>query len=125
MEAWELAYVNKRMSIPVAKEKHSGCSSITITQFGKTKEEAEDRYIALDNGQYCSMPNNRILWTEQSLTKVQGPPDFEACEEIYFSNTLRNYCHDEKWFYEGDEEQATQEGKKESQEENNAEEKAQ
>lgn len=57
MEAWELAYVNKRMSIPVAKEKHSGCSSITITQFGKTKEEAEDRYIAtVDEAKRLSEP---------------------------------------------------------------------
>ena len=50
------------------------------------------------------MPNNRILWTEQSLTKIQGPPDFEACESVYYSNTLRNYRDDEKWFYDGQEE---------------------
>tara|TARA_A100001391_G_scaffold42840_1_gene24892 strand:- start:4044 stop:4736 length:693 start_codon:yes stop_codon:yes gene_type:complete len=66
------------------------------------KEHKSQNVIALDNGQYCSMPNNRILWVEQSLTKVVGPPDWEACDEIYFSNTLRNYRDDEKWWYEGD-----------------------
>ena len=69
------------------------------------------------SGQYCSMPNNRILWTDHSLTKVSGPPDFEACEEIYFSNTARNYRDETLWFYEGEQEagdgqkQDAQEGK--------------
>ena len=66
------------------------------------KEHKSQNIIALDNGQFCSQPNNRILWTEQSLTKVVGPPDFEACEEVYYSNTAKNYCSDDRWFYEGE-----------------------
>lgn len=65
------------------------------------KEHKSQNILALDNGQFCSMPNNRILWTDPSLTQVVGPPDYEACEEIYFSNTAMNYCHDDRWFYEG------------------------
>jgi len=65
------------------------------------KEHKSQNILALENGQFCSMPNNRILWTEPSLTKVVGPPDYEACEEIYFSNTGLNYCHTDAWFYEG------------------------
>ena len=84
------------------------------------REHKSQNVLALENGQYCSMPNNRILWTDQSLTKIQGPPDWEACEEVYYSNTSRNYCYDEKWFYEGQEENNAEEGKgkEESEEEN-------
>ena len=39
------------------------------------KEHKSQNILALDNGQFCSMPNNRILWTEPSLTNVGGPPD--------------------------------------------------
>ena len=64
--------------------------------------------------------NNRILWTEPSLTKVVGPPDFEACEEIYFSNTGLNYCHTDAWFYEGklDEEKTNEANETKSKEDN-------
>lgn len=84
------------------------------------REHKSQNVLALENGQYCSMPNNRILWTDQSLTKIQGPPDWEACEEVYYSNTSRNYCYDEKWFYEGQEEDNAKEGKgqEEGEEEN-------
>ena len=52
------------------------------------------------SGQVASQPNNRILWTDPSLTHVKDPPDFEACDEVYFSNTNENYCLTDAWFYE-------------------------
>ena len=52
------------------------------------------------SGQVASQPNNRILWTDRSWTHVKDPPDFEACDEVYFSNTNENYCLTDAWFYE-------------------------
>ena len=65
------------------------------------KEHKSQNILALANGQFCSQPNNRILWVDASLTKVDGPPDWEACDEVYFSNTLRNFRDEEVWHYEG------------------------
>ena len=52
------------------------------------------------SGQVASQPNNRILWTDPSLTHGKDPPVFEACDEVYFSNTNENYCLTDAWFYE-------------------------
>ena len=64
------------------------------------REHKSQNIILLENGQFASQPNNRILWTDPSLTHVENPPDFEACDEIYFSNTNQNYCLQDAWFYE-------------------------
>ena len=95
--------------------------SLMTTCASIPKEHKSQNVLALDNGQFCSMPNNRILWTEPSLTKIVGPPDYEACEEIYFSNTGLNYCHTDKWFYEGknyDEEKTNEANENKSKEDN-------
>ena len=67
------------------------------------REHKSQNILRLEDGsgQYCSMPNNRILWTDQSLTKLEDKPDFEACEEIYFSNTAKNYRDENAWYYQG------------------------
>ena len=125
MDAWHITTIVKDAlrhldaKVRVGNELVSGTYVCTVDQVDASgelmptcasipKEHKSQNILALDNGQFCSMPNNRILWTEPSLTKVVGPPDYEACEEIYFSNTGLNYCHTDAWFYEGkpDEEEA-------------------
>ena len=66
------------------------------------REHKSMNLLALSDGsgQIASQPNNRILWTDPSLTHVKQPPDFEACDEVYFSNTNENYCLTDAWFYE-------------------------
>ena len=66
------------------------------------REHKSMNLLALSDGsgQIASQPNNRILWTDPSLTHVEQPPDFEACDEVYFSNTNENYCLTDAWFYE-------------------------
>jgi|TARA_R100000479_G_scaffold40218_1_gene18113 hypothetical protein len=66
------------------------------------REHKSMNLLALSDGsgQIASQPNNRILWTDPSLTHVKDPPDFEACDEVYFSNTNENYCLTDAWFYE-------------------------
>ena len=67
------------------------------------REHKSQNILRLEDGsgQYCSMPNNRVLWTDQSLTKLEDKPDFEACEEVYFSNTAKNYRDENAWYYQG------------------------
>lgn len=82
MEAWELAYIGKKMEIPVARESHSGCSAITITQFGRNKEEAIERFNnTVNESKRLSEPRYEttkkgctVQWTEQACLepKVSG-----------------------------------------------------
>tara|TARA_R100000664_G_scaffold33421_1_gene50481 strand:+ start:901 stop:1194 length:294 start_codon:yes stop_codon:yes gene_type:complete len=91
MEAWELAYVNRKMEIPVAKESHSGCSAITVTQFGKSKEQVEERYReTVDEDKRISEPEYRedsrghtVQWTERACLEPKTSGAWKKSNQRY------------------------------------------
>ena len=66
------------------------------------EEHKTHNIILLENGQIAVQPNNRVLWSDPSMTKITEPPDWKVCQQKYFSNTNENYNLTDAWFYEAD-----------------------
>ena len=64
------------------------------------EEHKTHNIILLENGQIAVQPNNRVLWSDPSMTKITEPPDWIVCKQKYFSNTNENYNLTDAWFYE-------------------------
>ena len=64
--------------------------------------------IKLDNGQFAAQPNNRIIFTDQSLVLGdRKQPDFKVCTQNYtVENTpKRSVGHTDEWQYKTKEEE--------------------
>ena len=63
--------------------------------------------IKLDNGQFAAQPNNRIIFTDQSLVLGdRKQPDFKVCTQNYtVENTPKwSVGHTDEWQYKTKEE---------------------
>ena len=73
MEAWKLAYIGRKMEAKPAGGPVTQSSTITITQYGKSQEEAWDRYNETVNHELTvgsAIPESRagrhrIRWKEK------------------------------------------------------------
>jgi len=63
--------------------------------------------IKLNNGQFAAQPNNRVVWTDQSLipSKVKTP-DFKVCTQNYCveKNPKWSVGHTDDWSYKDENE---------------------
>jgi hypothetical protein len=58
--------------------------------------------IKLHNGQFAAQPNNRVIWTDQSLIPAERKfPDFKVCTQNYtVENTPKwSVGHTDEWQY--------------------------
>ena len=64
--------------------------------------------IKLDNGQFAAQPNNRVVWTDQSLVPTERKmPDFKVCSQNYtVENTPKwSVGHTDEWQYKAKDEE--------------------
>lgn len=64
--------------------------------------------IKLDNGQFAAQPNNRIVFTDQSLVLgKRKTPDFKVCTQNYTveNNPKWSVGHTDEWNYKDESEQ--------------------
>ena len=65
--------------------------------------------IKLDNGQFAAQPNNRVIFTDQSLVHPEKKiPDFKVCTQNYtVENTPKwSVGHTDEWSYKTKEEES-------------------
>ena len=65
--------------------------------------------IKLDNGQFAAQPNNRVIWTDQSLIPEKRlMPDFKVCSQNYtVENTPKwSVGHTDEWQYKTKDEES-------------------
>jgi hypothetical protein len=68
--------------------------------------ESPDQYkiffvIALENGNICALPTNRILWEDNHFTKVEGKPDYKVNTHYWLTEKEDfKIGEDDKLFYE-------------------------
>lgn len=65
--------------------------------------------IKLDNGQFAAQPNNRVIWTDQSLIPEKRlMPDFKVCTQNYtVENTPKwSVGHTDEWQYKTKDEES-------------------
>jgi len=58
--------------------------------------------IALDNGQFAAQPNNRVIWSDNSLIPTEkATPDFKVCSQNYCveDTDYWNVGHTDEWSY--------------------------
>ena len=89
-------------------------SSIIDTNFSEHDPEHKSfNIIKLDNGQFAAQPNNRVIFTDQSLVHPNRKmPDFKVCTQNYtVENTPKwSVGHTDEWQYKTlDEEDAQSE----------------
>ena len=64
--------------------------------------------IALDNGQFAAQPNNRVIWTDNSLIPTdKKQPDFKVCSQNYSveDKDYWNVGHTDEWAYKDKDEE--------------------
>jgi len=63
--------------------------------------------IKMNNGQFAAQPNNRILWSDQSLIPIQRKmPDFKVCTQNYCVEKTPKWSvgHTDNWQYKDENE---------------------
>ena len=63
--------------------------------------------IKMNNGQFAAQPNNRILWSDQSLIPIQRKmPDFKVCTQNYCVEKTPKWSvgHTDDWQYKDENE---------------------
>ena len=63
--------------------------------------------IKLDNGQFAAQPNNRVVFSDQSLTLDETlTPDFKVCTQNYVVETTPKWSvgHTDEWQYKSKDE---------------------
>lgn len=84
-------------------------SSTLDTNFSEHDPEHKSfNVIKLDNGQFAAQPNNRVIWTDQSLiTNDRLIPDFKVCTQNYtVENTPKwSVGHTDEWNYKAKDEE--------------------
>lgn len=69
--------------------------------FEETPDQHKDfNFIMLDDGNFCAMPNNRILWKDKHFTKINGVPDYKTITDLYMVESNLNFSSDDNFFYE-------------------------
>ena len=84
----------------------SGEYLFTIDYFGwgtlaeTAQEHKSANIIKLDNGCFCAQPNNRILFSDSSLTKP-SKPDYKASQIVWSCENKDNFdvSNDDSFFY--------------------------
>ena len=91
------------------------CSSDTNTmnvyESEQPSEHKSQNIIKLENGQFCSQPNNRILWKQASLIPENRlKPYFKACQVDYAAEGSKfNVADSDEYMYLTKEEREKQE----------------
>ena len=84
-------------------------TSIIDTNFSEHDPEHKSfNVIKLDNGQFAAQPNNRIVFTDQSLVLgKRKTPDFKVCTQNYTveNNPKWSVGHTDEWNYKDESEQ--------------------
>ena len=77
--------------------------SLIDTNFSEHDPEHKSfNIIKLDNGQFAAQPNNRVIFTDQSLVHPNRKmPDFKVCTQNYtVENTPKwSVGHTDEWQY--------------------------
>jgi hypothetical protein len=59
--------------------------------------------LSLDNGYFCAMPNNRIVWQDQAFVKnINFKHDYKINRNRFFAETDRTIGNEEDYFYTTD-----------------------
>lgn len=64
--------------------------------------------IKLDNGQFAAQPNNRVIWSDQSLIPDKKErPDFKVCTQNYVVENTPKWSvgHTDEWQYKTEDEE--------------------
>ena len=86
---------------------HRDRSSLNQNFSEHDPEHKSFNVIKLENGQFAAQPNNRVVWTDQSLIPSEvKTPDFNVCTQNYtVENTPKwSVGHTDKWSYKTKEE---------------------
>lgn len=81
---------------------HAQSSTLDINFSEHDPEHKTFNVIKLDNGQIAAQPNNRVVFTDQSLVPVERKtPDFKVCTQNYqVENTPKwSVGHTDEWAY--------------------------
>lgn len=97
------------------KQMHPGEYMFTIDSCHRNRSELNQNFsefdpehksfnvIKLDNGQFAAQPNNRVVWSDQSLIPLdKKTPDFKVCSQNYtVENTPKwSVGHTDEWAYD-------------------------
>lgn len=58
--------------------------------------------LSLENGYFCAMPNNRIVWQDQAFVKKNNTPDYKINRNRFFAE-LDKTIETDDYFYETNE----------------------
>jgi len=81
---------------------HSDSNTLDINFSEHDPEHKSFNIIKLDNGQFAAQPNNRVIWSDNSLIpKETKMPDFKVCSQNYTveDKDYWNVGHTDDWQY--------------------------
>lgn len=87
---------------------HSDPSTLDVNFSEYDPEHKSFNILKLDNGQFAAQPNNRILWSDNSLIPEEKLfPDFKVCTQNYKVEGAEkwNVGHTDKWHYKSKQEE--------------------
>jgi hypothetical protein len=87
---------------------HSEHSTLDTNFSEYDPEHKSFNIIALDNGQFAAQPNNRVIWSDNSLIPTEKKtPDFKVCTQNYCveDKDYWNVGHTDEWAYKDKDEE--------------------
>ena len=81
---------------------HADTSTLDTNFSEYDPEHKSFNVIALDNGQFAAQPNNRVIWSDNSLIPTEKKmPDFKVCSQNYAveDKDYWNVGHTDEWAY--------------------------
>jgi type 1 glutamine amidotransferase len=87
---------------------HSQHSTLNVNFSEHDPEHKSFNFIKMNNGQFAAQPNNRTIFTDQSLVVGDRKiPDFKVCTQNYTveNNPKWSVGHTDEWQYKSKDEE--------------------